>query len=106
MTFIFLLFILFPFVCVVAGSNLVRRVHHHPDVGMTELVARVGTNGEAETETETGTGTGTETEKGVVMTIVGKGIAHTSYGNVVLPIGGLLVLPNKVWWWCPFPKLL
>lgn len=71
--------------CNHAGSNLVHRLHQCLVVGVTVLVAQVGTKGEAEAETEIetetgigiGIGTETETEKEVVMTIVGEGIAHT-----------------------------
>lgn len=71
--------------CNHAGSNLVHRLHQCLVVGVTVLVAQVGTKGEAEAETEIETETGigigketeTETEKEVVMTIVGEGIAHT-----------------------------
>ena len=81
--------------CNHAGSNLVHRLHQCLAVGVTLLVAQVGTKGEAEAETETETEIGigketeteTETEKEVVMTIVGEGIAHTSLGKVVLHIG-------------------
>lgn len=71
--------------CDHAGSNLVHRLHQCLVVGVTMLVAQVGTKGEAEAETEIGTeteieigkGTETEAEKEVAMTIVGEGIAHT-----------------------------